>query len=164
MALLPHAPPRSPQLTTPAQYLLVGVGLSYMLCIVILPFFNVFVQAFQHGMGPFLETLAEPDFQQAIKMTLLLSLVSVPINTAFGVSAAILLARNDFPGRTLVISVLDLPFSISPVVTGVWGWVGGGAQVVSGRAGVNVAGSGAGGCACPKCCGHAPPPLCTVQA
>ena len=56
--------------------------------------------------------------QQAVKMTLLLSLVSVPINTAFGTATAILLSRNEFKGKTFVISMLDLPFSISPVVTG----------------------------------------------
>ena len=58
-------------------------------------------------------------------MTLLLSLVAVPINTAFGVQSALYLARNDFWGKTFIISLLDLPFSISPVITGGWFWVGG---------------------------------------
>ena len=62
--------------------------------------------------------MTDPDFLQAVKMTLLLSMVAVPLNTLFGVSAAIFLARNNFPGKIFAISLLDLPFSISPVVTG----------------------------------------------
>lgn len=53
-----------------------------------------------------------------VKMTLLLSAVAVPINTVFGVTSAILISRNEFPGKLVVMSMLDLPFSISPVVTG----------------------------------------------
>ena len=56
--------------------------------------------------------------QLQVKMTLLLSAVAVPINTVFGVTSAILIARNEFPGKLVVMSMLDLPFSISPVVTG----------------------------------------------
>lgn len=65
-----------------------------------------------------MENMTDPDFLQAVKMTLLLSMVAVPLNTLFGVSAAIFLARNNFPGKIFAISLLDLPFSISPVVTG----------------------------------------------
>lgn len=111
------AGPNQP-LDTPGKKILVGTAVAYMSLIVILPFLNVFLQAFRHGFGPFLETLTDVDFLQAVKMTLLLSAVAVPINTAFGVAAAIQLARNDFPGKPIAISILDLPFSISPVVTG----------------------------------------------
>jgi sulfate transport system permease protein len=55
---------------------------------------------------------------QAVKMTLLLSAVAVPINTAFGIQSALFLARNDFWGKTFLITLLDLPFSVSPVITG----------------------------------------------
>ncbi|KAL6780978.1 SULP2 [Auxenochlorella protothecoides x Auxenochlorella symbiontica] len=89
-----------------------------MALIVILPFANVFVQAFSKGIGPFLAVLAEPEFRQAVKMTLLLSAVAVPINTVFGVLAALFLSRNRFRGKELLISFMDLPFAISPVVTG----------------------------------------------
>lgn len=106
------------QVEGPVARALVGIAVTYMALIVILPFFNVFVQAFANGAGPFFETLLDPDFQQSVKMTLLLSLVAVPINTVFGITSAIFLARNDFPGKVFAISVLDLPFSISPVVTG----------------------------------------------
>lgn len=103
---------------TTGQKALLGVAVAYMLLVVILPFGNIFVQAFINGPGPFFETLVDPDFLQAVKMTLLLAAVAVPINTVFGVSAAIFLARNDFRGKEFLIALLDLPFSISPVVTG----------------------------------------------
>ncbi|KAL4430652.1 hypothetical protein ABPG75_005908 [Micractinium tetrahymenae] len=103
---------------TLGQKALLGTAVGFMALIVIIPFVNVFVQAFSNGLGPFVETVQEPDFQQAVKMTLLLSLVAVPINTAFGIQAAMYLARNDFWGKTFAISLLDLPFSISPVITG----------------------------------------------
>lgn len=114
-------PPRLPaagQVDSWGARLLVGVAVTYMMLIVVIPFANVFIQAFSHGLSPFVETVQEPDFQQAVKMTLLLSAVAVPVNTVFGVQAALFLARNDFRGRTFLISLLDLPFSISPVITG----------------------------------------------
>ena len=103
---------------TPGKKLLLGIAVTYMALIVVFPFLNVFIEAFKSGPTPFFETLTDPDFLQAVKMTLLLSAVAVPINTVFGVCTAILLARNDFPAKPIVISILDLPFSISPVVTG----------------------------------------------
>jgi sulfate transport system permease protein len=108
----------SRELDTPGKKILVGIAVTYMALIVVFPFLNVFVEAFKSGPSPFFETLTDPDFLQAVKMTLLLSAVAVPINTVFGICTAILLARNDFPAKPFVISVLDLPFSISPVVTG----------------------------------------------
>lgn len=113
-----QTPPRSLQIDTPGAFLLAFVGIGYMALIVILPFANVFVQAFSKGIGPFLAVLAEPEFRQAVKMTLLLSAVAVPINTVFGVLAALFLSRNRFRGKELLISFMDLPFAISPVVTG----------------------------------------------
>ncbi|PSC74497.1 sulfate ABC transporter permease subunit [Micractinium conductrix] len=115
---LGHSGSGGRKVETAGQRVLVGISVTFMMLIVIVPFINVFFQAFGHGFGPFIETVQEPDFQQAVKMTLLLSLVAVPINTAFGVQSALYLARNDFWGKTFIISLLDLPFSISPVITG----------------------------------------------
>ena len=106
------------EVDTVGKRIMVGVAVTYIFLIVIFPFANVFIEAFRNGPTPFFETLTDPDFLQAVKMTLLLSAVAVPINTVFGISAALLLARNDFPAKPFVISILDLPFSISPVVTG----------------------------------------------
>lgn len=98
--------------------LILGVALAYIALVVILPFINVFLQAFSKGVGPFLEHVLDPDFAHATKMTLMLAAVSVPLNCVFGTVAAILITRNEFPGKVFLLSLLDMPFSISPVVTG----------------------------------------------
>lgn len=109
---------------------------------VLIPFANVFYQAFHKGFHVFLEHLMDPDFLHAAKLTLQLAAVSVPVNVLFGLMAAINITRNEFPGKVLLLSVLDLPFSISPVVTGLMltllygrnGWFGPLLQ----QAGINV--------------------------
>ncbi|KAL3151528.1 Sulfate permease 2, chloroplastic [Trebouxia sp. C0009 RCD-2024] len=106
------------EVDTLGKKLLVGVAFGYLALVLVVPTLNVFVQAFSKGIGPFIANITEPDFLQAVKMTLLLSAVAVPINTVFGVTSAILISRNEFPGKLVVMSMLDLPFSISPVVTG----------------------------------------------
>ncbi|KAG2425847.1 hypothetical protein HXX76_013471 [Chlamydomonas incerta] len=98
--------------------LLVGIAAAYIGLVVLVPFLNVFFQAFAKGIIPFLEHCADPDFLHALKMTLMLAFVTVPLNTVFGTVAAINLTRNEFPGKVFLMSLLDLPFSISPVVTG----------------------------------------------
>lgn len=103
---------------SPIARCLVGTALLYITLIVLLPFFNVFIQAFASGIPGFLEHLWDPDFLHAVKLTLMLAAAAVPLNTLFGVVAAINITRNEFPGKVFLLSLLDLPFSISPVVTG----------------------------------------------
>lgn len=98
--------------------LMVGVAVSWVGFVVLLPFLNVFIQAFAEGIGPFISNVTDPDFLHAVTMTLSLAAICVPINTIFGIACALELARNEFPGKNLVLSLLDLPFSISPVVVG----------------------------------------------
>jgi sulfate/thiosulfate transport system permease protein len=97
---------------------LIGIAIIYLGLVLFIPALNVFVQAFHKGVGPFLENLTRPDFQNAVRLTVLLALFSVPVNVVFGLCAAWALARKRFPGRTLLLSILDLPFAISPVVAG----------------------------------------------
>jgi len=98
---------------------LVGVALVYVILILVVPTLNVFYQAFAHGPDPFLHSITDPDFLSAVKLTLSLAAIAVPVNTAFGVAAALQIARGgDFWGKALLLTALDLPFSISPVVTG----------------------------------------------
>jgi sulfate/thiosulfate transport system permease protein len=97
---------------------LIGLSIAYVSLIVYIPAVNVFYQAFHQGIEPFLSNFSEPDFLNAVKVTLLLALIVVPINTVFGLCAAWSIARNRFPGRTLLLSIIDLPLSISPVVAG----------------------------------------------
>jgi sulfate/thiosulfate transport system permease protein len=97
---------------------LIGLSIAYVSLIIYIPAINVFYQAFHKGIEPFLSNFSEPDFLNAVKVTLLLALIVVPINTVFGLCAAWSIARHRFPGRTLLLSIIDLPLSISPVVAG----------------------------------------------
>jgi sulfate/thiosulfate transport system permease protein len=97
---------------------LIGLAIAYVSLIIYIPAVNVFYQAFHKGIAPFLSNFEEPDFLNAVKVTLLLALIVVPINTFFGLCAAWSIARHRFPGRTLLLSIIDLPLSISPVVAG----------------------------------------------
>ncbi len=97
---------------------LIGIAIAYLALILFIPAFNVFVQAFSKGAGPFLEQMTKPNFLHAAKLTFFLALITVPLNTIFGLCAAWAIARKKFPGRALVLSIIDLPFSVSPVVAG----------------------------------------------
>jgi sulfate/thiosulfate transport system permease protein len=97
---------------------LIGLSIGYISLIIYIPAINVFYQAFHNGIAPFLDNFSQPDFLNAVKITLLLALIVVPINTVFGLCAAWSIARHQFPGRTLLLSIIDLPLSISPVVAG----------------------------------------------
>lgn len=119
---------------------LIGFVVVYLSLLLLLPALNVVVQAFAKGFGPLMGALAKPPLQHAIKLTLLMAVISVPVNTIFGLCAALVLARKRFPGRALLLSIIDLPFSISPVVAGLMlvllygrnGWFGevlGGANI-----------------------------------
>lgn len=98
--------------------ILIAIAIGYLALVLFIPAINVFAQAFGHGFGPFLSNLTKPDFINAVKLTLIVALITVPINTVFGLCAAWLLARKQFRGRAFIISVLDVPFSVSPVVAG----------------------------------------------
>jgi sulfate transport system permease protein len=97
---------------------LIGVAIAYLGLVLYIPAANVFYQAFKKGVGPFLHNLTEPNFIQAVKLTVMLAAIAVPVNTVFGLCAAWALARKRFPGRAFLLSVIDLPFAISPVVAG----------------------------------------------
>jgi sulfate/thiosulfate transport system permease protein len=97
---------------------LIAIAIAYLALVLYIPAFNVFFQAFKKGAGPFFANLVRSDFLNAAKLTLLLAMIAVPVNTVFGLCAAWAIARHKFPGKALVLSIIDLPFSISPVVAG----------------------------------------------
>lgn len=97
---------------------LIGVAIAYLALVLYIPAFNVFYQAFKKGVGPFFSNLTKPDFLHAVKLTLMLAAIALPLNTVFGLCAAWAIARRKFPGRAFILSIIDLPFSISPVVAG----------------------------------------------
>ena len=92
--------------------------LLFLGLILVLPVAAVFTQALKQGLGPALEAIKEPDALSAICLTLLTALITVPFNLVFGVCAAWSVAKFDFPGKAFLISLIDLPFSVSPVVAG----------------------------------------------
>jgi len=97
---------------------LIGIAVAYLFLVQYIPAINVFFEAFKKGSGPFLSNLTKPEFLHAAWLTLLLAAISIPVNAVFGLCAAWAIARHKFPGRAIVLSIIDLPFSISPVVAG----------------------------------------------
>jgi sulfate/thiosulfate transport system permease protein len=100
------------------RHLLVGLGLAFLLVVVILPLGSVFAQALAKGFRAYASKVSEDETWSAIKLTLLTAAIVVPLNTVFGVAAAWLIARYRFPGKNLLISLIDIPFSVSPVISG----------------------------------------------
>jgi len=98
--------------------ILILIAIVYVALILLLPLASVFSEAFRHGLGAFKAAIVEPDALAAIKLTLTVAAISVPINMVCGVAAAWAITKHDFPGRQLLISLIDVPFSISPVVAG----------------------------------------------
>jgi sulfate transport system permease protein len=100
------------------KYTLLAVGLTYFVLFLILPLAAVFVEAFRKGWEAYLAALTEPDALSAIKLTLIAAGISVPLNLTFGLAAAWAITKFDFPGKNLLVTFIDLPFSVSPVVAG----------------------------------------------
>ena len=98
--------------------LLVLLAVSVMSVLVILPLFTVFHDALAKGVGTFFSKLKEPDALAAIRLTLLVAAISVPLNAAFGVAAAWAIAKFEFKGKAFLTTLIDLPFSVSPVISG----------------------------------------------
>ncbi|MET0270919.1 MAG: sulfate ABC transporter permease subunit CysW [Sphingomonas sp.] len=98
--------------------LLIAIALGFLGLFLLLPLIVVFAQALQGGLRPFLDAVADPDALSAITLTLTVAAISVPLNIVFGIAAAWAITKFDFPGKGLLITLIDLPFSVSPVVAG----------------------------------------------
>ena len=109
---------RTPLSTRLSPLLIPGFAFLYIGIFVLLPAVNVLVEAFAKGLPVFLQNLQNEQLLQSVKLTLLMLVIAVPANTVFGLAAAWAIARRQFPGKTLLLSIIDLPFSISPVVAG----------------------------------------------
>lgn len=94
------------------------VGLSFFALFLLLPLLAVFVEALRKGWTAFFSALADPDALAAMRLTLLAAAIAVPLNLVFGVAAAWSIAKFEFPGKRVLITLIDLPFSVSPVVAG----------------------------------------------
>lgn len=106
------------QLIKSPRYLLIAVALLYLLLVLLIPTAAAFYEAFHQGMQPFLEAIQQPDFIHAVKLTIIITAITLPLNIIFGLCAAWVIARNQFRGRALLMSIIDIPFSVSPVVAG----------------------------------------------
>jgi sulfate transport system permease protein len=100
------------------RYSLIGLALTFMFLFLVLPLAAVFTEALRKGMDAYLEALKEPDAWSAIRLTLITAAVAVPLNLVFGVAAAWAIAKYEFKGKSVLTTLVDLPFSVSPVVAG----------------------------------------------
>ena len=100
------------------KWLLIGLASLVLLWLLILPLVIVLMEALKQGWGVYIAALTEPDAMSALKLTLLVAAITVPLNTIFGVAAAWVITKFQFKGKGLMITLIDLPFSISPVVGG----------------------------------------------
>jgi sulfate/thiosulfate transport system permease protein len=100
------------------RFALLGIALIYLLGLVGLPLVVVFVQAFAEGIGTYLHALSDPYALAAIRLTLLTAAITVPLNLVFGIAAAWAIAKFEFRGKNALITLIDLPFAVSPVIAG----------------------------------------------
>jgi sulfate transport system permease protein len=100
------------------RWLLIGVALAFLALFLVVPLVAVFVQAFSKGVGLYLEAIREPIALAAVRLTLLVTAIVVPANVIFGLAAAWAITRFRFRGKNLLVTLVDLPFSVSPVVSG----------------------------------------------
>jgi sulfate transport system permease protein len=109
-----------------------GVSLAFFVLFLLMPLIAVFVEAFRRGWQVYAAALVEPDALSAVRLTLTVAAIAVPLNLVFGVAAAWAITKFDFRGKQLLISLIDLPFSVSPVISGLvfvlvfgaQGWLG----------------------------------------
>jgi len=114
------------------QWLLTLAAFVFLVLFLFLPLLAVFVEALRQGIGAYLAALVEPDALSAIKLTLLVAAVAVPLNLVFGVAASWCITKFEFRGKQVLLTLIDLPFSVSPVISGMiyvllfglHGWIG----------------------------------------
>ncbi len=100
------------------KWLIIGISLTFFTCFLLLPLVAVFVEAFKKGWEAYLRAIVEPDTMSAVRLTLLAAAIAVPLNVIFGIAASWAIAKHDFRGKQFLITLIDLPFSVSPVVAG----------------------------------------------
>jgi sulfate transport system permease protein len=114
------------------RFALLGIGLGFFALFLLLPLIAVFTEALRKGWSTYVEALADPEALSALRLTLTAAAIAVPLNLVFGVSAAWALTKHDFRGKQILLTLIDLPFSVSPVVVGLMymlvfgaqGWLG----------------------------------------
>lgn len=97
---------------------LIAIAVLFFVLFLVLPLVLVFSEALRGGIGGFFKAILDPDAQAAIHLTLLIAVISVPANMIFGIAAAWAIAKHDFKGKSFIVTLIDLPFSVSPVIAG----------------------------------------------
>jgi len=103
---------------TPMRWAVVVVAVAFLTLFIVIPLVDVFAQAFSKGLAAYLSAIGNPDAIAAIQLTLMAAAISLALNLVFGVIAAWSITKYEFPGKSLLITVIDLPFSVSPVIAG----------------------------------------------
>src|SRR5262245_10179137 len=97
---------------------LIAIALGFMGLFIALPLITVFAEALREGAAHYFAAIGEPDALAAIRLTLLVATIAVPFNVVFGIAASWAIAKFDFYGKRLLVTLIDLPFSVSPVISG----------------------------------------------
>ncbi len=122
MTMTLHSAPRRFQRPTEdplwLKLLLGAVTIAFIGILLFLPLLLVFKEAFANGVSAFFRAMVEPDALASVRLSLTAAAIAVPLNTLFGIAAAWCVAKFDFPGKTFLVTLIDLPFSVSPVVSG----------------------------------------------
>jgi len=114
-----HSAGRSGTAETPSiRWVLTAIALLFLGLFLVIPLFSVFAKALEGGISKYWEAISEQDARSAIRLTLLTAAIAVPLNVAFGLAASWAIAKFDFRGKGFLLSLIDLPFSISPVISG----------------------------------------------
>jgi sulfate transport system permease protein len=100
------------------RYFLIFLAILFLLSFVFLPVIVIFINAFKGGVDLYIKSILDDEAAAAIKLTLLVAAISVPLNTIFGICASWLIAKYDFYGKKILLALIDLPFSVSPVIAG----------------------------------------------
>jgi sulfate transport system permease protein len=100
------------------RILLITIAISFLVAFLFMPLVIVFVEGFRNGIQEFLNSFADPDAISAIRLTLLVAAIAVPFNSIFGLAAAWAIAKHQFRGKNILLTFIDLPFSVSPVISG----------------------------------------------
>ena len=150
----PTLPAAAPVTTEPVwlRATLIGFVLVFLSLFLLVPLVSIFVEAFREGLRAYWVAITDPDALSAIRLTLLAAVISLPLNAAFGLAAAWAVTKFDFRGKSLLVTLIDLPFSVSPVIAGLAlvlvyganGWLGSwleahGVQVIFAVPGIVIA-------------------------
>ncbi|WP_409271576.1 sulfate ABC transporter permease subunit CysW [Neobacillus sp. SCS-31] len=100
------------------KWLLVAIALAFLCLFILLPLVAVFTESLKKGIGLYFLSITEPDAMAAIKLTLTIALIAVPLNTMFGIFAAWAITKFHFRGKNILITLIDIPFAVSPVISG----------------------------------------------